>query len=168
MISKATLRQRTAGFTLIEMIVVIVILSVLASIAAPGWLAFANRQRAIAARDQVLQELRFTQAQAKRTREDQTLVLDPTADPPTITSPGSSAQPLGDGRTGLIQLQSSVTEIHFDKDGNLVDEEGNPPADNLFPIKIVVTAPPTTGAKRCVVVETLLGATRTAGDSECN
>lgn len=167
MLRKAPFNQQAAGFTVIELIAVMVMLGVLAAIAAPGWLSFANRQRAIAARDQVLQELRATQSLAERTRQRQSLTLNPAIDPPTIASPNSAPQPLGDGRAGTIQLSTEVNQIYFDQFGNLVDAEGNPSED--VPFKIVVTSPPTSnGAKRCIFVETLMGAIRTENDAACN
>lgn len=39
--------QSKAGYSLIELLAVVVIIGVLAVIAAPGWIAFVNRQRLI-------------------------------------------------------------------------------------------------------------------------
>lgn len=61
-------RSPTAGFTLLEMLVVIVIAGVLFSIMAPGWVQFMNTRRVNGARDQILQALRVTQTEASRTR----------------------------------------------------------------------------------------------------
>ena len=59
-------KTSTGGFTLIEVLVVVVIVGVLASIAAPGWLAFINRQRANAVRDEILQVLQTAQSDASK------------------------------------------------------------------------------------------------------
>ncbi|MBD2517789.1 prepilin-type N-terminal cleavage/methylation domain-containing protein [Nostoc sp. FACHB-973] len=57
--------QSDAGFTLIEVLVVVLMIAVLAAIAAPGWLAFVNRQRVNKANDAVLAALQDAQREAK-------------------------------------------------------------------------------------------------------
>jgi prepilin-type N-terminal cleavage/methylation domain-containing protein len=189
MMRRSLSRHSTAGFTLIEMIVVIVIIGVLFAIAAPGWLAFANRQRANAARDQVLQAVRLAQSEAVRTHRPHTLKIvatvgtTTTIDPPTllVEPTGSSigiSQQVGNGQYegGMIELavlpNIKAEKIYFDDRGNLdqarMDGETRPIPTESAPIKFVVSAPPGSGnAKTCVLITTLLGATQTASGSDC-
>jgi len=173
MIRKFPSTRSTLGYTLIVMITVLVIAGILAAIAAPGWLSFMNSRRANAARDQISQVLRQTQAQALRSKQSQTVSFGGTtptnvAVPPTITSLGVT-DPIGNGQLdpNTVSLQAkngatNITSLTFDANGNLKSPDLAPQ------IKITVTVPRDTGAKRCVVVETLLGAMRSASDTDCN
>ncbi|NES41939.1 type II secretion system protein [Moorena sp. SIO2C4] len=57
--------NQDAGFTLIELIVVILLVGILSSIAAPSWLAFVNRQRVGKVNERVLSVIQEAQRQAK-------------------------------------------------------------------------------------------------------
>ncbi|AUB38924.1 Type II secretory pathway, pseudopilin PulG [Nostoc flagelliforme CCNUN1] len=57
--------HKDAGFSLIELIVVILLVGILSAIAAPGWVAFVNRQKVNKANDAVLAALQEAQRQAK-------------------------------------------------------------------------------------------------------
>jgi prepilin-type N-terminal cleavage/methylation domain-containing protein len=183
-ISKPAPSHSNAGFTLFEMLIVIVIAGILALIAAPGWLSFANNRRAEAGRDQVLQVIRQTQAKALQTRRSQAVDFFTATNPPEMRVAGVS-QPLGaqlpsaqQGRTsfGLAVVGNANTGcstgatgcIVFDERGNVVTAEGEPPTEEEGIMKIVITSPAGSGAKRCVIVRTLLGAAQNGSGNECN
>jgi prepilin-type N-terminal cleavage/methylation domain-containing protein len=179
--NRLPVRRSTAGFTLTEVIIVIVLVGVLMAILAPGWVTFMNSRRADAARDQILQALRLTQAQAIRTKQAQTIQFRDRTDnsPPTITVLGQ-VQNLGNNQ-GLdqfnpkmisLQVQNGAVDdenrcpdvncIAFDSKGNVLNRIADPG------IKIVVSAPPNNGKKRCLFVATLLGEILPRSDSDCN
>lgn len=65
---RSRLPQSTFGYTLIEVLVVVAIIGVLATILGPGWLTFLNRQRVRKVNDAVFEALKEAQREAKRTK----------------------------------------------------------------------------------------------------
>ncbi|NEO19258.1 MAG: prepilin-type N-terminal cleavage/methylation domain-containing protein [Moorea sp. SIO1F2] len=58
--------KQDAGFTLLELIVVILLVGILSAIAAPSWLAFVNRQRVNKVNERVLSAIQEAQREAKK------------------------------------------------------------------------------------------------------
>lgn len=155
------------GFSLLEMIVIVIIVGLLGAIAAPSWLTLANRQRASTARDEVLQAIRTTQTSAKQKRRPQVLefVADGTGDLPTIRVSGVETE-LGSGnlKADMVNMtvtdgsDAAVTTLEFLQDGTVSTSAE-------LPVKILMTA---SGTKRCLFVETLLGGIRSESDGNCS
>jgi prepilin-type N-terminal cleavage/methylation domain-containing protein len=68
--------RSAAGFTLIEVLVVIIMIGVLFAIAAPSWNALMNRQRVNTVREQAVLVIREAQNKARLTRIPQAVVFD--------------------------------------------------------------------------------------------
>ena len=77
--SQSCSSQSQSGFTLIEVLVIVIIIGILSAIAAPGWLSFINNRRISSMRGQISNTLRKAQTDAKTTRRMQAVLFDTSA-----------------------------------------------------------------------------------------
>jgi prepilin-type N-terminal cleavage/methylation domain-containing protein len=184
----------TGGFTLLEVLVVIIIIGILFAIAAPGWNALINRQRVNVVRDQAIQIIRQAQSDARRTQRSRIVVFDnttgiprvatfaitsdQTSDFPDIPTDGiTNWQTLGNGeiRSNVLSLETVPADakgkLVFKSTGALDDvsvkagKDANVP-NVLFGVNISQRNT-SSQTRRCIVVTTLLGATRLAEGDNC-
>lgn len=176
---QATNRSST-GFTMIELLVVIVIASTLALIAAPGWLSFVNSRRAEAGREQIFQFLRQAQSQAMRNRQVQVVDFVTPANGLPIVRVAGVEQSIDaqvpnnpdEDMFGIEVLNGDTTGCSGDATGCVIfNDRGNLQRQDLGEegVKIVLTSPKDNeGSKRCVVINSLLGSMRKANGEDCN
>ncbi|NEP50702.1 MAG: prepilin-type N-terminal cleavage/methylation domain-containing protein [Moorea sp. SIO3C2] len=109
-----TLNQKLnneAGFTLIELIIVILLVGILSSIAAPSWLAFVNRQRVGKVNERVLSVIQEAQRQAKNKKVSYSVSFRMNGDDPQAAV-HQAKDNQGDAQTPeTFQWQSLVNDL---------------------------------------------------------
>jgi prepilin-type N-terminal cleavage/methylation domain-containing protein len=164
---RAERHPRTAGFTLLEGLIVVVIIGLLLAIAAPAFLGFWQQRKINAARDMVYQALRVTQSDAIQQRHERRFsirqrdgLVEWASHPETVPATRVMTwQPLIDGVV-LADIDNTLTSsggiryTRFDMYGNLrakaINQQGT----------ITLTVSGARHTHRCVVVATVLGALR--------
>ena len=186
--------NHNSGFTMIEIITVVLMIGILAAIALPSWSAFVNRQRINKVNDAVLALIQQAQQQAKRQKISYSVSFKVESQiPKAVIHPDSETaasinsnrwQPLGkdiDINPSQITLLTNLTARN--KAGASVnssptylntpqtitfDYMGTLPASDSTQtagFKVVVSS---NNLKRCVIVKTLLGAISTDKDNQCS
>ncbi len=156
----------TAGFTLIELFVVIIIAGVLAAIVAPGWLGYMNRQRVSRARSDLAQIIQNAQSEAQQRNSTRVIRFAENAGTPgTPTVQVNSTTNIVDGReqsvggeqNASIQLTTSDQEFVFNYKGEAASA----------PYIVSVTSE-LNNTPRCIIVATILGNIVQAEGDECS
>lgn len=181
---KSIRTQQTAGFSLIEVLVVIIMVGILAAIAAPSWLNYLNRQRVNAVETDLLQAIRSAQQNAIQERTTlQLQITEEVPDPPSPSDPTATVPILNVGGAPFQLGESdSLKPGMIDLDFYSVDGAGTQTVDDEFsfdyqglvdstqelPFVVSITATGNNDIRTCVVVATLLGSLKTATGSECD
>ncbi|MEW6491348.1 MAG: prepilin-type N-terminal cleavage/methylation domain-containing protein [Cyanobacteriota bacterium] len=177
---KAT--STTAGFTLLEYIIVVSLIGILSAIAAPNWFNFINRQRlntaqnqvyramqeakSNAMRDKVTWQVSFRQVAVRKKQVVQLSLHQASITPTQKSWYNIDANIRLDNETTLPQSKG-VRRVRFNYYGCPVYQLNDECGQTSILSKGRLTLSPQQGgkAKRCVIVSTLLGTLRTAKEN---
>ncbi len=155
-----------SGFTLLEMIGVLLLISILCVIAAPGWLHLINISRLNTAQDEVFQALKTAQHRATLSKSIWEFGIRESIDGtvqwaiyPQATIPGSA---FWNNLDPTIKLDTETTlrrvngihRVQFNHIGAVNGQLG----------RVTLSSKNSNKMKRCVIVSTLLGALRKGYD----
>jgi len=157
----------TAGYSLLEMIIVVFMMGILSAIAAPAWLHFTNIQRLNTAQYEVYQAMQAAKRNAKLKKmhwqasfREQDQLVQWAVHPETVTPVTAHWQSLDpnirlDDNETTLQSSNGVYKVEFDFKGNTPPPFG----------RLTLTTKQGGKAKRCVFVSTLLGTLRMAEEN---
>ncbi|MBE9257432.1 type II secretion system protein [Dolichospermum sp. LEGE 00246] len=160
-------RRFQDGFTLIEMIAVVLMIGILSAIVAPNWLAFMKTRNLNVAQDQVYRAMREAQSQARKEKltyqvsfREQNNIVQWAIHPATINPSNAQWNDLDtsvslDSETTLEEVANGVRLVRFDYIGSVKVPLG----------QITLSSKSGGKAKRCVIVSNILGAMRTAKEN---
>lgn len=194
--SNQAFEQQDTGFSLLELIVVVLIIGALAGIIAPSWLTFVNRQKVNKANDIILAALQEAQRQAKIKKLSYSVSFQTKHEIPQIavypmvsqdTTP-SNWRDLGAElgiKSGQLLLGTNLKTSQANTANTSITYASTTPVTITFdymgtvpsfgsPLKVLVAVPKAgsttqpSDTKRCVILATLIGGMRTDKDSNCD
>ena len=170
--------QKAAGFTLIEVLVVVIMVGVLGAITAPGWLSFLTRQRMNAVNSDLLSAMKDAQADAIQQKSTRRVTFSPIGVKPSVsTSYPATGSVLFSKELGSDADALQLAAFERNSSNNWVvassltldfDHNGNVSSSSPYIIKVQPQDSSYTIAPRCVIVTTLLGGLKAESGDVCD
>jgi prepilin-type N-terminal cleavage/methylation domain-containing protein len=176
------------GFTLLEVLVVLIIVGILSAITAPSWLAFSNNQKLIASQTLAISSLRQAQSNAKREqvswqasfrnlsdRSQYAIHRTPILNQTNVDYWNNLPWSNFDSGVRIVESTESQPRTTFTKLSAIPDPDvyrvqftpkGLP--NGLGEMGRITLAVGSSPRRLCVIISTILGAMRTAESSDCN
>ncbi|MEM9264214.1 MAG: type II secretion system protein [Cyanobacteria bacterium P01_F01_bin.13] len=149
-----------AGFTIIEVLVVVLMLGIIAAIIAPGWLGYVSRRQIDRARSDLAQIIESAQSDAQQKSSTRVVRFSggPTLQVNSTTGVTTGRErSVGGEKNETIDLTPNVQEFVFNYKG---EAEGAP--------YIVSVTSDSSETPRCIIVPTLLGGVFQADGTDCD
>lgn len=155
-------KASSSGFSLPEMLIVILLIGILATLGIPNWLAFVETQRLKTAQNEIHLAMHQARSQASKEKltwqasfREQNGIIQWAVHPSTVNPSAANWNNLDanvrlDSETTL-QLSNGIRKVQFDYRGN---------SQNLG--RITLSSRSGGKVKRCVFISTILGTMRTA------
>ncbi len=164
-------RRYHSGYTLLELLIVIVIVGILGSIAAPGWLGFVQQRQLKTSQEQIQRAMYEAISSAKKDKLTYQVSFRESNTRFQYAIHASNIKPANAFWQSLseqIQIDKNNTTLFFDSSNTIWRVQYNHQGNTNGRLgKITVMARTGGSPRRCVIANTLIGNTRLARDKDC-
>lgn len=160
-----------SGYTLLEVLIVVVILGVLIAIAAPGWLEFVQRQQLKTAQEQIQRAMYAAISSAKKDKLTWQVSFRESNSKFQYAIHSTSTKlenVFWQSLAEQVEIDKNNTTLFWDSTNTMWRVQYNHQGNTNGRLGKITLMPKTSSpARRCVLASTLIGNTRLARDKDC-